>query len=691
MAITDTTTNIPPAPKSPEQTATEGGWIGSQNAEGKPVGALGIYQAGLKNGTVTPTVTTANAAQTDYNNKQADFTGQLKNIQDQNTKLQADANQKAINDAQAKQTQFAQQQQQAELNLKQQDQNNKANAITVASGVTKPSSTPTIPYEQAVQAMNNQHFATAAEKTQAQTTLNKLYGVTPTTAPSATPTKPVDPVQQKLNDTNTQIESAYNDYKTQIDQIRNGTIPLSSDEQAILTSTQNAYDQAKQTQQLANKAYVQSTQQSAFRSGQSEYAPEIGAGTIAAAITYGVQKIAELDGQAAKAISELKQGFMDKDYKYINDSYDKYNNILKDRKTELVKMQDTAYSHAKDERDYALELTKIKNDQAYKKSELAIKVSELAIQRERLHMQKSGTIDMNGNPIFKTPPQTNLKSSDINPTSGLSYNTEARIASLPPATATTIRSLLNYSANPANISTRKDQREQMLTLAHAADPTFDESQYEARSKYNNNLSSGQLSQAVTSANKSISHLLSFADTVTKLPNNTPSSSLNRGIQNFESMFSGNVQTNQKQAQTEANGVKDELAKFFKGTGSTDVKSIDDWSKSLDTGQNHNQLKGTVQGAINLMAGQLDTLQTQYQNTMGKPAGDRFLQPDTVAKLSQLKNEGYKVNIPGVYYTDKNAYIKNGGNQSSLDSAYQTLKANGIEATPENILQAAQLQ
>ena len=673
------------------QLSTDAGWIGSQNAEGKPVGALGIYQAGLKNGTVTPTVTTANAAQTDYNNKQADFTGQLKNIQDQNTKLQADANQKAINDAQAKQTQFTQQQQQAELNLKQQDQNNKANAITVASGVTK-TATPNIPYDQAVQAMNNQHFATPAEKTQAQTTLNKLYGITPTNNASATPTKPVDPVQQKLNDTNTQIESAYNDYKTQIDQIRNGTIPLSSDEQAILTSTQNAYDQAKQTQQLANKAYVQSTQQSAFRSGQSEYAPEIGAGTIAAAITYGVQKIAELDGQAAKAISELKQGFMDKDYKYINDSYDKYNNILKDRKSELVKMQDTAYSHAKDERDYALELTKIKNDQAYKKSELAIKVSELAIQRERLHMQKSGTIDMNGNPIFNTPPQTNLKSSDINPTSGLSYNTEARIASLPPATATTIRSLLNYSANPANISTRKDQREQMLTLAHAADPTFDESQYEARSKYNNNFTSGEISKNILSANKAISHLTSLADTISKLPNLTPSTTLNKGIQGLEAGFgNGTVQTNVKQAQLDATGVKEELAKFFKGSGASDVKSADDWGKNLDIGQNPNQLKGTVQGAVDLMAGQLDSLQTQYQNTMGKPAGDRFLQPDTVAKLSQLKNEGYKVNIPGVYYTDKNAYYNNGGTPKSLDSARQTLKDHGIKTTDENILQAAQLQ
>lgn len=650
-------------------------WVGSSYADGRPVP-----------GTITPTVATANQAQTNFNNKQADFTGQLKAIQDQNAKLQADANQKALSDAQAKQTQFTQQQQQAELNLKQQAENNKANAVNVASGAIKPNTSVT--YDQAIQNMNNAKFSSPTEKAQVKTNIDRMYGVNQTNAPTgntAPNTTPVDPVQQKLDDTNSQIDSAYNDYKSQINQIRNGTIPLTAEEQAILTSTQNAYDQAKQTQQLANKAYVNSETQSAFRSGQSEYAPEIGAGTIAAAITYGVQKIAELDGQAAKAISDLKQGFMDKDYKMINDSYDKYNGILKDRKAELVKMQEDAYSHAKDARDYALEITKMKQDQAYK-------ASTLAIEREKLQMQQNGVIDMNGNITSPINTPTTLKSSDINPLTGLSYSAENGLSKLPPATAATIRGLLTYTGNPANISIRGNARQQLLSLAHQIDPTYDESQFAARSAYNKNITSGTGAQAIISANKSISHLLSFADTVSKLPNISPSTSLNKTFADVEAGFgNGTVQTNQKMADVEANGVKDELAKFFKGTGVTDIKSIDDWAKNLNTGQNPNQLKGTVQGAITLLAGQLNTLETQYQTTMGKPAGTKFLQPETIQKLSKLKNQGYTVDILGVYYTDKNAYINNGGSEADLDKAYQTLKANGIDTTPDNILQAAQLQ
>jgi hypothetical protein len=134
-----------------------------------------------------------------------------------------------------------------------------------------------------------------------------------------------------------------------------------------------------------------------------------------------------------------------------------------------------------------------------------------------------------------------------------------------------------------------------------------------------------------------------------------------------------------------------MTKFFKGTGSTDVESIRSWGQSLNPNAPVGTISGNIQGGLTLFSGQFNTFLNQYRDVMGKDADiSQILQPQTVQTLSAFKNAGYKVDVPGVYYTDKDAYLANGGSTDALNGAYKTLQSNGIPTTPENVLQAAQI-
>jgi hypothetical protein len=205
--------------------------------------------------------------------------------------------------------------------------------------------------------------------------------------------------------------------------------------------------------------------------------------------------------------------------------------------------------------------------------------------------------------------------------------------------------------------------------------------------------SGTVGNAVNAANKSINHLTAYVTSMGKL-SSTPSSLTNALLLNTVGQLIPSERQNLAAAKTEGLGVAEELAKFFKGSGTVDVASIDAWKSQLSTNASPADVKGLTQGAITLLAGQLETLTEQYSSTMGKAPVTDFLNPSARASLSSLKNQGYEVNIPGIGYTDKTAYLNNGGSTDALSKAYQTLvNANDPNnpPTPENVLELAQMQ
>jgi hypothetical protein len=229
---------------------------------------------------------------------------------------------------------------------------------------------------------------------------------------------------------------------------------------------------------------------------------------------------------------------------------------------------------------------------------------------------------------------------------------------------------------------------------------FDATKYQARltmQKSLANYTAGSYGSGVVSANKVIAHLGSFLNASATLPNaainpfnvNALASDVLGGVGALVGQTG--IQSSQAEAAQSARGLTDEMAKFFKGTGSTDVESIKSWGESLNPNASAGTQHGVVQGTLDLFSGQLNSFIQQYTTVMGHaPDMGTILQPQTIQTLSAFKNAGYKVDLPGVYYTDKSAWQSNGGTQDQWNSAVDTLTNAGIPLTNENILQAAQV-
>lgn len=480
--------------------------------------------------------------------------------------------------------------------------------------------------------------------------------------------------------------SAYNDYKTQVQQLQNGTFPLSGAQKALVDSTASAFDEAIKQANLRGAALSSET------------------GGFSNKVTQSLGEIANIDSQKASALAKLEIGFQEEDYKMITDSYNAYTSAEKTKTDMLSSLHSDVVKQADDLRQYNMDVTKLQQDASQFATKSAedtrqFNVSEAekeksdafdrAYKMEDLALKKRANAIAAGAIAVPSVPITATGKPDAE-------SQKAFLASLPPTTATGVQQLTSYQMNPADFSTRSvgggiSQRQQMLTLAHQYDPTYDENQYAARAAYLKNLQSGTLSQGILSANKAISHLTSWSTALDQVGNGNLGEFANKIRNNLNAVGNPKIQTAISTANTEANGVKDELAKFFKGTGATDVKSVDDWAKQLSTNLTPGDAKGTVQGAVTLMAGQIDAMQQQYASTMGQPPDlNKILQPQTINALSNLKNKGYQVDIPGVSYTDTSAYLKyEPAAQQNMSDAVKTLTSMGQPLTPENILQAAQ--
>lgn len=130
-------------------------------------------------------------------------------------------------------------------------------------------------------------------------------------------------------------------FQTALGKILNGAFPLTADQQAQVSSLQSQYDQLKTAQQEANDQYVTASKLLGIRSGRQQYQPGEYNIDIHEAISDGISKIAALDSKAAGAVSTLKQGFMDDDYKIINSSYAALQDAITQKTNTLDKMQAT--------------------------------------------------------------------------------------------------------------------------------------------------------------------------------------------------------------------------------------------------------------------------------------------------------------------------------------------------------------
>jgi hypothetical protein len=162
-----------------------------------------------------------------------------------------------------------------------------------------------------------------------------LTGKTPTTEnPVEAPTTPAESAySQELKASIEQSNQAYAEFKKAQTAFQNGTMPLSSSQQALLDSTSNAFDQMVYQAQLRGAAASSQT------------------GGYSNQITQNLGVLTNIQTQKAASLANMETGFQEKNYKMVLDGYNAYmtydkqiTDKLKSINDEVVRQSDEMYT-----------------------------------------------------------------------------------------------------------------------------------------------------------------------------------------------------------------------------------------------------------------------------------------------------------------------------------------------------------
>ena len=518
--------------------------------------------------------------------------------------------------------------------------------------------------------------------------------------------------QANVSHENDVIAQHAEDYANAI-QISAASIPFTPAQQSLIDATNSAF------QQMTTNANLKAAALSSETGGVSNMINAMGGQLIGIA------------ADQAAAIAKMEVGFQTENfnekYKTVTDAYAAFKDAENAKMDALTKIHDSvmttyqnAVAAAQAQQTYQQSKTQFEQTNANAQQTLAQNKYEYRDLKDdmgttigtQVFDKATGTVVGSHYSSGQTDPSTGLTSPTTKVNQDGSVDKTSQYATLqavvPKHYQALVWSIVNNKGDAPNTRTVAGQK--LAAWVTQVDPTlsdgsggFDAVKYAGRLNMQKDLaknSQGSLGGAVNSANKMIAHLAAFDSSVTSRGNGSMSSTLNSisnaiskplaGMLNPTGAGTLNLQGISQKADTEKIGLTDEMAKFFKGTGSTDVQSIADWGKTLDPNITPGGQKGMIQGTLDLFSGQLQTFIAQYTNVMGHtPDLGTILQPQAVKTLSQFKNAGYKVDLPGVYYTDKSAWQANGGSQEQWNGAVDALTKAGLPVTDENILQAAQ--
>lgn len=179
-----------------------------------------------------------------------------------------------------------------------------------------------------------------------------------------------------LDALNQKTDSAFQSYQSQMQQIQNGTFPLTEDQSSLLSSIRDQFNSMTAQQQLVNQNYVQAVTQAGISSGRNRYAPEVELGNIQGAINLGVQKIAEINRQAIQTTLEAKAAMRKENYEMVNQSYDRLTKLIDDKKTEMMNMTKLAADHEDKIRDYNMKLMEFNQNVQDKQNDFALRLDQ---------------------------------------------------------------------------------------------------------------------------------------------------------------------------------------------------------------------------------------------------------------------------------------------------------------------------
>ena len=625
---------------------------------------------------------------------------QTKGVLDQATAgMQAQAQAKAAADAQAKAA--ADQAASAQVVAQQQALDNKLKASEVQAKIAAMQ-------QQAEASAAAQHANPSVEdliakysgQTADQTgTPSDVATADQTTGQPSTGSQALDAYVAQQKNNSDQAAQALQTFQDQVNQIKNGTFPLTADQQAMVQGIQDTLAKTLASQRIANANYEGGVTQLGITQGLQSHFSGIQMGNIQAAVSTGVAKINDLENQATQAIASLRSGFMKDDMDLIQKSYTAYQDAMDKKQKSITDIYNATNDFQKQVQTQATDAAKTAFDQKMKSDQLTLDQKKQALDEAI----RTGTLTLDQQKAaetqWKDEQDLALKKQATDPFSGAMTGNQGVpvtitttgtpnklqqatfLQALPQQAQTFVKGLTDYTMNPVNLSARipagggMSDREKYLALAHQYDPSFDESQFNARAAFNKNWTSGQTMTNRIAINTGINHLQELTQAAVALQNKHfqsgfgPFTSQYNTVADLIKAHSGDPAVSAYNSA--ANKVATELAKIYKGTASPTEQEIAEERKNLDLGLSPEQLSAVVGTSVNLIAGRLQPLVEEYQNTMGQPPKDPVIGDSARQAIIQMRQAGTNIDIsrldPGNEwrYMDNKEYMSNNPDQAGL--------------------------
>lgn len=150
------------------------------------------------------------------------------------------------------------------------------------------------------------------------------------------------------------------DIGTKLDQLANGTFPLSATEQAAIDSIKATYAKVIKDQETANANYTggMTIAQNLYGMGNTM----TGQGQIQKTIDDGISLIADLNSKMNADISKMTMDMKHEDYSELSDTYNRYVKNQEDRQAEIARIETATRQAAKDASDAAYQQQQLKQD-----------------------------------------------------------------------------------------------------------------------------------------------------------------------------------------------------------------------------------------------------------------------------------------------------------------------------------------
>jgi hypothetical protein len=206
-----------------------------------------------------------------------------------------------------------------------------------------------------------------------------------------------DPLTKSYKQQYIDSQKAYDDYKVEYDRIKAGT--LTPAQQAAIDSIQASIDAQKRKQEEINRIEMGNLTMSGIRSGRARYTSETEDSVFADAQSKGLQRIKDIESEGLGLIEKAKSAFAEKDFKMLNESYEKYQQNAKDKSDAIMNLVKTNTEREKAQTErlkQIYEMGKEKRDQAKDMADFIRKNAS----GEKPYAVFGGTIfDVNGYPV----------------------------------------------------------------------------------------------------------------------------------------------------------------------------------------------------------------------------------------------------------------------------------------------------